>query len=81
MAIELTPAGGRYPFGHYDTRNIRARLEVDHGRVLIRIDDIENISRWEELTAEARSVLSALLAAQNSCPECPQDETPLFDQP
>ena len=61
MAIDLHSTGGRYPFGHYDRGNIRASLKVTEGRVLVRIDDVAEISRWEELTGDARELLAELL--------------------
>ena len=61
MAVELHAMGGRYPFGHYDQTNIRASLKIVDGEVRVRIDDIENIDRWEELSGDALELLKELM--------------------
>lgn len=56
--------GGRYPMGlmGYDKDNIRVTARKMGDVVRIRIDDIANISRWEELSItieELRTLLES----------------------
>lgn len=61
MAIELKSDGGRYPYqlAPYQPAEIRASLQIEGDQVRIRIDDLRNSDRWEELDGTLRA-----------CPNC-----------
>ncbi len=64
MMLTLDSVGGRYPFGlaRYSPDNIRASLRVCGDKVVIRIDDLEVIDRWEEFRVDLGSVLQLVNA-------------------
>ena len=60
--ISLVPLGGRYPYGltRYARESIRAKLHLVGDEVRLRIDDLEQIDRWEEFAVPRERLLELL---------------------
>ena len=61
-SIPLVALGGRYPFAlaRYDPQKIRAVIRRQDDTLLIRIDDITNLDRWEEFQIPFRDLTRLL---------------------
>lgn len=61
--VQLQSEGGRYPYqlAPYQPADIRAFLQIEGGRIRVRIDDLRNPDRWEELVGNLGEILAALL--------------------